>query len=187
MWHQEIRCILFTACPQPQSGIHPCFNTATQLHKLSNKAGVVFFKCKFVWSIRPDILHMWNHSIIHIDSTAGWVWVLCGKPWAVSSLQGLHWAFEIMVAHHCLQTPDLHTHFSAPPSHYCCCLWMGYASYSLTVNVDVEMTQMQGIPGGSRLQWREARCEKKWKWSAREFGPLASTCFEQKCQYLGQF
>lgn len=45
------------------------------------------------------------------------------------------------------------------PSHYCCCLWMGYASDSLTVSLDMEMTQM---PGNRRLE-AAAEGSQMWK------------------------
>lgn len=142
-WHQEICCIPFTACSQPQSGIHPCLNTAT--HSSTN----CLTRQRLFFHMRVCLIHPSGHTA-HVESFNYPYWQHCrlsgsGAQWtsgcefpagAAPGIWNKWW--HIIVCR--LQTYILISLHA--PSHYCCCLWMAYASYSLTVCVDVEMTQM---------------------------------------------
>lgn len=114
-WHQEIRCILFTACSRPRSGLLPCRHASHT--KLPNKAAVVVSHARFS---DPSVRAYRTCGIVQLP--AYWQRYRSGRSEDWSSgcdfpSEAAPGVLKQMVAHYCVQTPDLHTHFCRPPPH----------------------------------------------------------------------
>lgn len=136
--------------------------TIIRLHSYTfclTRGALVFFQhAGFPWSIRMEMQHIWNRSIIHILTALQvalelWLWFPC---------RGYAGHLKQIEAHYCLQTPDLHTQFSTPP----------LPTSLHHISVAVYEWVMPPIPSLSAQTWRWHRCEATggWRLQQREAG-----------------